>query len=98
MFGNDSHLASLTLTALACTSLSTSSLNLATCISCLDHEPLQAKTLHTSMRTSTTQDMVGSFTFFHTQTTCQVLRTTNRQTIASYDPILCDNNLNKIVG
>ena len=75
----------LTLTALACTSLSTSSLNSAACISCLDHKRLQASKCRTSMRTNTTPDMVGSSPFFDTQTTCQVLRTPNRQTIAPHD-------------
>ena len=78
MFGNDSHLASLTLTALAFTSLSTSSLNLATCISCLDHMRLQPNKLRTSIRTNTTPDMVRSFTFFETQTTCEELPAPNR--------------------
>ena len=52
------------------------------------------------MRTNTAQDMVGSFTFFHTQTTYQALRTTSRQNIVSHDPILRDNNINynAIVG
>ena len=83
-----SHLNSLTLTALACTSLSTSSFKSAACISCLDHERLQASKLRTSMRTNTIPDMVGSFPFFDAQTTSQVLRTPNRQTIVSHDHIV----------
>ena len=84
-----SHLNSLTLTAVARSSVSISSLNSAACISCLDRMRLQTNKLRTSMRTNTTQDMVGSFTFFHTQSTCQVLCTTNRQTIVSHDPLFC---------
>ena len=80
-----SHIYSATLTALACTSLSTWSLNSAACISCLDHKRLQANKLRKSMRTNTTPDMVDSFTFFDTQATCRILRGLSRQTIVSHD-------------
>ena len=87
VFDDDSRLNARTPAALACTSIFTSSLNSDAYISWLDHKRLQANKLRTSMRTNTTQDMVGSFTFFDTQTTWQVLRTTNRQTIVSQDHI-----------
>ena len=53
------HLNYLTLTALACTSLSTLSFNSAEYIACLDQKRLLANKLCTSMRTNTAQDMVG---------------------------------------
>ena len=93
-----SHLNSLTPTALACTSFSTHSLSSVACISCLDHKRLQANKPGKSMRTNTTPDMVGSFTFFDTQTTCQVLRTPNRRKIVSHDHIFLWWELKLFVG
>ena len=78
------NLNSLTLTSLACTSLSSSSHKSAAGISCLDHNKrLQADKRFSSMRTKQLPgtEIVGSFTFFNTQTTFQLLRTTKRQTI-----------------
>ena len=60
MFDDDPRIGTLViLTALACTSLSSSSLNSAARISCLDHKRVQANKLRTSMRTNTTQTWSG---------------------------------------
>ena len=80
-----SNLNSLTLTALACTSLCTLSFNYAACISCFDPTWLQANKRRPRMRTNTTPDKVMSFSFFNTLITCQVLGTPNRQTIVWHD-------------